>query len=132
MKLSSTYLLIILFSLQSFGVNAMNLVDFSNLISHYNHHKTEHQDTFWEFIDLHYGSQKQAHSDEHDEHQELPFHEGYSLATSIFYTSPEQFHLVPIQLITSTQENFKYEDHFSFLHASEILQPPKNLINYKS
>ncbi|GGE30667.1 hypothetical protein [Psychroflexus planctonicus] len=132
MKLSFTYLLIILFSLQSFGVNAMNLVNFSNLISHYNHHKVEHQDSFWEFIDLHYGSQKQAHSDEHDEHQELPFQEGFSIAANVYYISTEQFNFTPIQSIIFKQENFNYEDHFSFLHATEILQPPKHLIDYKS
>ena len=55
----------------------MNMSHLSSLISHYEHHKIEHNNSFLEFIDLHYGSQKEAHSDEHDEHQNLPFQEGF-------------------------------------------------------
>ena len=114
--------------LQSFGLNAVNVANFSNLILHYQHHKTELQDGFWEFIDLHYGSQKEAHSDKHDEHQELPFHEGFSMITSVYFSLPEQLILSPAQTLFQQLENFNYLDHISLEHTSEILQPPKNLM----
>lgn len=132
MKLVGTYILMSMFMLQSVGLNAINLAHLSHLISHYQHHESEHQDSFLEFLDLHYGSQKQAHSDEHDEHQELPFQEGFSIAASAFYITVVQFSLTPIQSFSFREKNFTYLDHFSFLHASEILQPPKHLIDYKS
>lgn len=128
MKLITTYLLTSFIILQSFGLNMVNVANFSNLISHYQHHKIDHQDSFLEFIDLHYGSQKEEHSDQHDEHQDLPFHEGFSIIASVYFTLPEQFLFQPVQTLAFQLKNFNYVDHTSLQHTSEILQPPKNLM----
>ncbi|GGE15880.1 hypothetical protein [Psychroflexus salis] len=131
MKLFATYSLIALFTFQSFGINAIGLVNLSNLISHYQHHKIEHQDSFLEFLDLHYGSQKEAHSDEHDEHENLPFQDVISLVSNLYFTTPVSVQLLPIQITISSTKNFEYQDYFSTLHPAEILQPPKFLIETK-
>jgi hypothetical protein len=129
MKVCFTYLLIFSISLQSFGLNAMNMSHLSSLISHYEHHKIEHNNSFLEFIDLHYGSQKEAHSDEHDEHQNLPFQEGFVCISSIYFSIPEVFELSVVHVFTNKKNTFNYQSSFSYLHAKKILQPPKHLID---
>jgi hypothetical protein len=132
MKLVLTYLLNALFILQSFGLNPASLVNLSNLVSHYQHHKTEHQDSFLVFLDLHYGSQKQAHSDEHDEHENLPFQDVISLVNNMYFTTPELIQLLPFTAEISSVENFNYQTCYSSLYSTEILQPPKKLNNLLS
>jgi hypothetical protein len=129
MKLCITYVVICFVGLQSIGFNAINLANFTSLISHYNHHKLAHQDSFFEFIDLHYGSQKQAHSDEHEEHQNLPFQEGNISLSTLYFTAIVSINLNAIQLYTPQQKSFTYQSSFSYLHAKKILQPPKHLID---
>ena len=120
-----SYLFILLFTIQSFGMNTSNISSFYNLIDHYQFHKTDYKNSFNEFLDLHYGSQKEAHSDEHKEHENLPFQDLISFASTIYFTTPELVHFLPIHIEILSTRNFNYKDCFSTLHSTDILQPPK-------
>ncbi|MBZ9778147.1 hypothetical protein LB452_04350 [Psychroflexus sp. CAK8W] len=125
MKKIFSYLLIFLFTMQSFGMNIGDVSSFYNLVNHYQLHKTNYNNSFNDFLDLHYGSKKEAHSNEHEEHENLPFQDVISSINTIYFTTPELVQLLPVHIEISSTKNFNYQDFFSTLHTTEILQPPK-------
>ena len=125
MKNVFSYLLVMIFTLQSFGLNAANLANLNNLAEHYELHKTEHQNSFLEFFDLHYGNQKEAHEKEHDEHQNLPFQECQHYSHIFLFEVPQVMSLRPTAPLEIVLNNFNYTPKSDLLIETDILQPPK-------
>ena len=126
MKNWLTYILIALISLQSFGINPSNTVGFIVLVDHYDHHKLKYNTSFLEFLDLHYGGQREAHQDEHQEHEHLPFHENQFYSQTVFLETPQ---LIQIKLESVTEvvlHTFRYNSNIGLLRITEILHPPKH------
>lgn len=120
-----SYLLLMIITFQSFGLNAVNLVNLNNLIKHYELHKTEHQNSFLEFFDLHYGNQKEAHEKEHDEHQNLPFQECQHYSHIFFFEISQVMNLrstAPLEIVLN---NFNYTPKSDLLIETDVFQPPK-------
>ncbi|QSS97170.1 hypothetical protein [Psychroflexus sp. ALD_RP9] len=125
MKSITTFALAILVSLQSIGVSAANVLNLSTFYEHYKLHQTETDCGFSEFLDLHYGSQKNEHANEHEEHENLPFQECHHL-THNFYVEPIHVSYLSIKIpAEDIQHNFKYSLLLNSLRETEILQPPK-------
>jgi hypothetical protein len=68
-----------LFLMQSVQIQISDLFHFSDLIAHYTYHSEEFGDDLFSFIEKHYGTLAQKHSNdeplEQQEHQNLPFHQ---------------------------------------------------------
>lgn len=127
MKTLVSYLLIALLTMQSFGLNAKTTSSFNSLLEHYQLHRVKHNNTFVEFLDLHYGSQKKEHKDEHEEHESLPFQGSQHHHISHNYYFEINYHndfyvIIPNEQI---QHNFNYTSISCSLRETKILQPPK-------
>ncbi|WP_019038063.1 hypothetical protein [Psychroflexus tropicus] len=120
------YILIALINLQSFGINPSNSVGLIILVDHYDHHKVEHDTNFLEFLDLHYGGQREAHEDKHQEHDQLPFHENQLCSHTFFFETPEILQFKIGTVVDVVQHNFSYHSKFGLLRITEILHPPKH------
>ena len=123
-----SYILVALISLQSFGVNPSNSVSIVILVDHYEHHKDIYNTSFLEFLDLHYGGQKEAHQDEHQEHEHLPFQENQIFTHTFFFETPETLQLKPRAVMNIVHHNFRYSSNFGLLRITKILHPPKHSI----
>ncbi|MBZ9651207.1 hypothetical protein [Psychroflexus montanilacus] len=125
MKILVTYTLTLVLSLQAFGLCASNVIKFSNLLDHYNFHSTEKENSFLEFIDLHYGIQKDAHENEHNEHDDLPYPDHHLLQHNFISEFDSVFNLDSPQDNKEPRHNFSYKALFITLYQIEILHPPK-------
>lgn len=109
--------------MQTFGINAKTTSSFNNLLDHYQLHKLKHKNTFNEFLDLHYGSLKKEHK---EEHEKFPFQGCQNHFCHTYYfelIDKNNFYLIiPTDHI---QHNFNYTSISSSLRDSKILQPPK-------
>lgn len=132
MKILVTYLLCSLMLSQAFQIDWSQSSKFNNLTQHYKFHQEEFGDDFWSFVDLHYGKQQGEHEDEHSQHQQLPTNDYHNFYNYNVYLNTNNYE-VPIALISiSSEVDISYTNSFSYLACSDIFQPPKYLIDYKS
>ena len=125
MKLWSCLILSLAISLQSIGASAMHFVQISSLVEHFEMHQTEEDISFAEFLDLHYGSQKANHENEHEEHDQLPFQECHHSTTG-FYAHLHWPILIPLKrAYESIEHNFGYQFMQPTPYTATLLQPPK-------
>ncbi len=87
-------------------------------------------DSFVEFVSLHYGDLKakhtQDHPEEHKDHQQLPLNNLHS--TSILYVSCIDFYsynLLDINLLDSYLNNFRYTPGSTSFNPLDLIQPPR-------
>lgn len=90
---------------------------------HFQEHRIEYGDSLLTFLDLHYGSQQQEHKDEHQEHQDLPSQ--FTLNIQYTHFSVEHFSFQFYQISEFIQHNFGYQNSFTSLLETDILQPPR-------
>ncbi|MDN6279543.1 MAG: hypothetical protein L0J45_00920 [Psychroflexus sp.] len=128
MKFFITYLLCLLSLSQSLGMTSTNMYNLKELVKHYNTHKSEFDDNIYQFLDQHFGGEREAHSKkhEHSDHDELPFKECKFHAHNHNLLLPQAS--LSLNLII---ENFKFDinaayiKHFESLESPRILQPPR-------
>jgi len=116
--------------LQSVTFSSSAIVEIASFIEHYNYHKLTNDDSFVEFVSLHYGDLKakhtQDHPEEHKDHQQLPLNNLHS--TSILYVSCIDFssyNLLDINLLDSYLNNFRYTPGSSSFNPLDLIQPPR-------
>lgn len=132
MKTLATYILCTLMLSQAFQLDWSQFSKFKNLTEHYQFHQEEFGDDFWSFIDLHYGKHQNDHEDEHSDHEHLPANDCQHFCHHNIYLSSNTYEIPDIILNISSEVNISYTDSFSFLSTSDIFQPPKYWIDYKS
>lgn len=125
MKLFTIYLLIYLTGFQPMVTGICNFIYLPELAEHYQLHKTEYNNSFIEFLELHYGFQKKAHKDEHKDHENLPFQQGQFASSNFYFLTSDTFDIELIKPEEKIHHNFSYKSGFSFLNETDILQPPK-------
>lgn len=103
------------------------LQEYGSLFKHYHQHEACYGDSFYTFVDKHYGKERDKHSREHhDENHKIPF-SGQSF---------ESHHFVPVAFpvfsfageVSYTHKNKVefYKNHcHKWLLNTGILQPPK-------
>ena len=114
----------VLLSLQSINLNLVDLVKLPLLVEHYNAHRIEQGDSFFTFLDKHYGADKVKHQSEHSEHQELPFHSGLHFLVGV--EIQRSFSIEWIKSVDiKSKDFFNYtEKHFPSFEV-DINQPPR-------
>ena len=114
---------------QSAGIGAEDLLQLDELIEHAQFHKQEHGDSFFVFLSKHYGELKVEHSQNHQEeqndHEQLPFQcQGHVLSIVACLDFDISF-INTIEIVDSSESNFRYVSSISTLHKKGLLQPPK-------
>lgn len=125
MKLFAIYFLIGIIGFQPVSLGVMNLMNLPDLVEHYQLHKAENNNSFTEFIELHYGSQKESHASKHKDHENLPFQELQVNTANFFSTPSGHYNTNLIKSVEEIQHNFNYAVSFTFLSETDILQPPR-------
>ncbi len=127
-----TYLLCTLMLSQVFQLDLSQFVKIQNLAEHYQFHQQEFGDDFWTFVDLHYGKNQNEHEDEHSDHEHLPVNDCHHFCHHSVYLSTNTYEIPSLISNISSEVNISHSESFSFLPTSEVFQPPKYLIDYKS
>lgn len=130
MKILVTYLLCLLSLSQSLVITSTNVYNFKELVKHYNTHKSEFNDNVYQFLDQHFGGEREAHTKEHEhsDHDELPYKECKFHAHNHNLFLPEIS--LSLNLIIESYNsdiNAAYIKHFESLESSRILQPPRTV-----
>ena len=120
------YILSIIVFTQALGFNPKTLMNLDDIWSHYQMHQEEYGDDFLTFIDLHYGSGKAEHQDEHQEHEQLPCLNCNLLQTQIVFFSVLEFNFIQIETPTKRNLNTFYNDNYFSTITFEVFQPPKH------
>ncbi|NVJ62870.1 MAG: hypothetical protein HWD84_01450 [Flavobacteriaceae bacterium] len=116
--------------LQSVTFSSSAIVEIASFIEHYNYHKLTKDDSFVEFVSLHYGDLKakhtQDHPEEHKDHQQLPLNNLHS--TSILYVNcidSSIYNLSEFNHLDSYLNNFRYTPGSSSFNPLDLIQPPR-------
>ncbi|MFD0932888.1 hypothetical protein ACFQ0R_09810 [Psychroflexus salinarum] len=125
MKSFVIYFLISIIGFQPLSLGVLSLINLPDLVEHYQLHKTEYNNSVIEFLDLHYGTQKQAHEDEHKDHENLPFQQNQSISTNFYFVNSGFLNIDLLKPDEEIQHNFNYKFGFTLLNETDILQPPK-------
>lgn len=124
--LALTYSFLILF--QSLSLNLEGFSNFSALIEHAHYHKKNFGESFFQFLEGHYGDSGIAHShDNTNDHEKLPFkHDQQSCQhlSSTFTLHASTFQLAEAEFVEIPFDFFYKESH-SLFEKPTILQPPK-------
>jgi hypothetical protein len=114
--------------IQSFNINLEDFSKINTLIEHAQFHKEKYGDTFFEFLAEHYGDAKDDHTNDHKEHEDLPFKDAQHLLShtntsflnikNIFEFKNNEFVAIPF--------NFHYEETFTSFENSSFFHPPKH------
>ena len=112
---------------QSFNIGFEDVSKLSTLLTHANYHQEAYGDTFFDFIEEHYGYSSFIHGEDHKEHEELPFkhnhqtcldiHSLFTLNTTNFNVEYPHFTEIPL--------NFFYKESNSLFEKPSFFQPPK-------
>ena len=113
-----------LISLHSIGLNLVDVVQVDVLYEHYQYHQQELGHDLLTFIDLHYGEQKEAHQEDHEGHEKLPFHHS-SISINILFLDNLELNINQNLIYEEIVIPNTYNSLISFLFIDEILQPPK-------
>ena len=94
---------------------------------HADYHQATYGDSFFDFIEEHYGDASFQQENDHKEHKELPFkhshqncldiHSIFTLNTTNFIVEHPHFIEIPL--------NFFYKESNSFFEKYSVFQPPK-------
>lgn len=121
--------LLVLF--QSAGLCVSDFFMLKDLIEHAEYHSEEYGDNFFTFFEKHYGSLKTEHQEqenqEQTQHEKLPFQHTTSHQLLIEgIVSDYEVNLNKAAKFYRVKPNFYYENHYSFLKTTSILQPPQH------
>lgn len=131
MKILVAISLSLLVLFQSAGLCVSDFFMLKDLIEHAEYHSEEYGDNLITFFEKHYGSLKTEHqeqeSQEQTQHENLPFQHSTSHQLLIEgIVSDYKVTLNKNTKINKVKSHFYYENHYSFLETTSILQPPQH------
>ena len=120
-----SYSLLIL--VQSFNINLEDISKLKVLLEHAEYHQKNYGDSFFEFINEHYGSVKYAHGSDHKEHENLPFKGDHHMCSHIHnpFTINSINYDIKKPSFIEVPFNFYYEETTSVFEKLSVFQPPK-------
>ncbi|MCK5401618.1 MAG: hypothetical protein KAJ28_08280 [Flavobacteriaceae bacterium] len=112
---------------QSFNIGFEDISKLNTLLTHVSYHQENYGDSFFDFLEEHYGNGEYQHGSNHEEHDELPFkhshqtcldiHSSFTLNTTYFDVEYHSFIEIPL--------NFFYKESHSLFEKQKVFQPPK-------
>lgn len=113
--------------IQSFNISFEDISKLNVLLEHATYHQEAYGDSFFDFLTEHYGENSIEHSNDHEEHDDLPFKDKhqtcahvnapFTLQTLTFNLEHPSFIEIPF--------NFFYTDSVSLFEKPNVFQPPK-------
>lgn len=116
----------ILLLLQTVNYGAADLLRFNELVEHAQLHADKYGDSFFDFLNKHYGSLKNDHLPTHGGHDKLPFHKGTVHVLLCFVVL--DIHKIPDILVPAfphPKMRFFYSEYYTSPDNQKIFQPPQ-------
>ena len=115
---------------QSFNISLMDLSKLQTMIDHLDYHQDNFDESFGDFIAIHYSSDQILHDDDHEhhnEHEELPFKNDLQTTQNSFnYFIFNKMSIdFDVCLEIEVPLNFHYKESYSQYEKPPILQPPR-------
>lgn len=112
--------------MQTLDFGAKDVLQFGELIEHARLHSNEYGDSFFVFLNKHYGSQQDDHLTSHEGHENLPFRHDQAQTTVSFFLldnieTPE-FKNPPV---SQQPVNYFYTKIYCSRANQKIFQPPR-------
>lgn len=121
-----TYILTAIIFTQALGFKANIILSLDDIWSHYQIHQEEFGDDLLTFVNLHYGSLKSEHQDEHDGHENLPVADFNHIQSQILFITEANFNIQAIEINTPKPLHVVYIDNYFSNIITEVFQPPKH------
>lgn len=127
MKILFIYILSLLSLSQSLMLTSTNLYNLNALFKHYQLHKAEFNDNVYDFLDQHFGIDRETHADNHghSDNDNLPFKECHHVHNHNLALLNFNFSLKLIPIYYQPEINAAYINHFDSIELSKIPQPPR-------
>jgi len=112
---------------QSFNIGFDDVSKLNTLLEHASFHQENYGDNFFEFIAEHYGEEFKDHSNEHKEHEDLPFKHDQQTCQhvpTIFMLHTAAFEIKEYAFVDSPK-TFFYKESYSLFEKYSVFQPPK-------
>lgn len=116
---------------QSANLHLEDIIDLGEFIEHAQYHKEVHGDSFFEFLEKHYGSDKEAHNKLHEEerenHEKLPFHSDcqHLAVTVVFALTHFDYQFNHCEIDAKSTANFHYKFLYTAPDSEGVFQPPR-------
>ena len=102
------------------------LLKIPNLVEHYNEQTEDSGIGFIEFLDYHYGDQKNVERHKDDGHDgELPLQGHHGCSHGFSFVNSEAFELIVIEPFEDRNTSIFYQPLFSSASLGRIFQPPQ-------
>jgi len=112
---------------QSFNIGFEDFSKLNILLEHASFHQENYGDSFFEFLAEHYGEEFKTHSNEHKEHENLPFK--HDQQTSQHVPTIFMLHSTGIELkeyiFVEASKTFFYKEPHSLFEKPSVFQPPR-------
>lgn len=124
-------LLTVLLLMQTLHFTPADMIRFDELLEHARYHEEKFGDDFASFLSKHYGSEKEAHNQEHQEeqqqHEQLPFQQlAHTLSGIHNFILKKSENLLPPAAASQQQTtDFYYLAPISSVYQSGVFQPPR-------
>lgn len=112
---------------QSFNIGFDDISKLNTLLEHAYFHEEQYGDSFFEFLAGHYGDDFKSHSNEHKEHENLPFkhdHQTCQHTPSTFMINSITIELKEYVFVEASK-TFFYKESYSLVEKHSVFQPPK-------
>ena len=112
---------------QSFNIGFDDVSKFNTLLEHASFHQEQYGDSFFEFLTEHYGEEFKNHSNEHKEHEDLPFKHDQQTCQhvpTIFMLYSTGIELKEYTLVDAAK-TFFYKELHSLFEKPSVFQPPR-------
>lgn len=123
----------LLIMVQSMGIGYNDLLQLDELLDHAAYHQQQYGDSFFTFLSKHYGDQKEAHhqdhQDEEEQHSELPFqHQQFQQqVNSVFLVALSSSKVLPSSSYDTNGADriffYSFAEYDS--HRQDVFQPPR-------
>jgi len=112
---------------QSFNIGFDDFSKLNTLLEHATFHQENYGDSFIEFLAEHYGEEYKYISNEHKEHEDLPFKHDQQTCQhvpTIFMLQSTGIELKEYTLVDAAK-TFFYKDSYSLFEKPSVFQPPR-------
>lgn len=116
----------ILLLLQTVNLGATDLLRLNELIEHAQLHADNYGDSFFDFLNKHYGSLKKDHLPSHEGHDKLPFHKGtIQVLVCFVLLDISKIPDILIPTFSHPEMSFFYSVCYTSPDNQKIFQPPQ-------
>jgi hypothetical protein len=113
--------------MQSLHLSLEDIVKIPELVEHFQEHQEKYGDSYIDFINKHYGAEKNHHnSEDNEDHQDLPFHHSSHFCIDLKVDLPQLKTIAQKFESATLKHYFVYQPPHTASAAHSLFHPPKH------